>query len=486
MTSRVYYKPLEGWVGDVVPFHKDGVHYLFYLHAWRDTENHGRGVPWFLVTTRDFRTFEEHGEVLSRGTCEDQDLFVFTGCVVEDREGGFHIFYTGNNPDFQKEGRPRQAIMHAVSDDLHRWRKVPEDTFFADESIYERNDWRDPFVFWNEDAGEYWMLLAARVKDGPSRRRGCTALCVSTDLRTWKSHPPLWAPGLYFTNECPDLFPMGDWWYLLFSEFSERHVTRYRMARSPEGPWILPPVDDSLDNNVFYAAKTIPHGNRRYLLGWNPSREGETDYGAPQWGGHLVVHDLWQRDDGTLAVRPPEEFRTAFTRTMRIEPRSGLGTFVIREGGINIAAPDTFSCALAGKLPSACRITTRIDPAEGTRACGLLLRCGNELEEAYQIRMEPLQGRLVFEAWPRAHASRFLPFMLELERSVPDAADGSHFLEVIIDGTVCEAYIDGTRAMSARMYDRSAGSWGWFVQQGAAQFSALTLNVLQDDREIGS
>ena len=45
MTSRVYYKPLEGWVGDVVPFHKDGVHYLFYLHAWR-----GHGEPWTRCT----------------------------------------------------------------------------------------------------------------------------------------------------------------------------------------------------------------------------------------------------------------------------------------------------------------------------------------------------------------------------------------------------------------------------------------------------
>ena len=476
MTSRVYYKPLEGWVGDVVPFHKDGVHYLFYLHAWRDTENHGRGVPWFLVTTRDFRTFEEHGEVLSRGTCEDQDLFVFTGCVVEDREGGFHIFYTGNNPDFQKQGRPRQAIMHAVSDDLHHWWKVPEDTFFADESIYERNDWRDPFVFWNEDAGEYWMLLAARVNTGPSRRRGCTALCVSRDLGSWEIREPLWAAGLYFTHECPDLFPMGNWWYLLFSEFSERHVTRYRIAGSPAGPWILP-GDDTFDNNVFYAAKTVSDGNRRFLLGWNPSREGETDYGPPQWGGHIAVHELWQRADGTLAVRLPAEIREAFPQSVAIQPRPGLGPFMRDSGGVTVKAPDTFACSLAGELPSYCRITARVAPEEGTRACGLLLRCSKDLEAAYQIRLEPGNRRLVFEAWPRAHASRFLPFMLELERPIAPSVERSHYLEVIVDETVCQAYIDGSLAISARMYDRAEGGWGWFAQQGTARFTDLELCV---------
>jgi sucrose-6-phosphate hydrolase SacC (GH32 family) len=55
--------------------------------------------------------------------------------------------------------------MHAVSDNLINWKKVPEDTFFAPESQYEMNDWRDPFVFFNDEKREYWMLwpLAKRM-----------------------------------------------------------------------------------------------------------------------------------------------------------------------------------------------------------------------------------------------------------------------------------------------------------------------------------
>ena len=40
-----------------------------------------------------------------------------------------------------------QAVMHAVRDDLQHWKKIPEHTFFAQEDRYEKNDWRDPFVF---------------------------------------------------------------------------------------------------------------------------------------------------------------------------------------------------------------------------------------------------------------------------------------------------------------------------------------------------
>ena len=79
---------------------------------------------------------------------------------------------------------------------------------------------------------------------------------------------------LYFTHECPDLFKMGDWWYLLFSEFTDLVRTRYRMSRSLSGPWIIPERDD-FDGHAFYAAKTASDGNKRFIFGWNPTREGE-------------------------------------------------------------------------------------------------------------------------------------------------------------------------------------------------------------------
>lgn len=54
------------------------------------------------------------------------------------------------------------------------------------------------------------MLLAARLKEGPAGRRGCVALCASKDLTGWEVRDPFWAPYLYTTHECPDLFRMGN------------------------------------------------------------------------------------------------------------------------------------------------------------------------------------------------------------------------------------------------------------------------------------
>ncbi len=127
---HINYKPADGWAGDFIPFYWQGEYHLFYLKDFRNIAQNGEGTPWCHIVTRDFIHFTDYGEVLARGTKSDQDLYVFTGCVVYG-EGHFHIFYTGHNPYYRKAGRPEQAIMHAVSDDLYTWKKIPEHTWGA-------------------------------------------------------------------------------------------------------------------------------------------------------------------------------------------------------------------------------------------------------------------------------------------------------------------------------------------------------------------
>ena len=397
--QQLFYKPKAAWSGDYIPFYANGQFYLFYLHDWRDKTKFGEGTPWYLITTKDFIHFAEHGEMLARGSRDQQDPYVFTGSVVQDG-GRYHIFYTGHNPYLRKVGKPEQGVMHAVSDDLLHWKKIPEDTFFSPGGMYERNDWRDPFVFWNDEAREYWMLLCARLKTGPLRRRGCTLLCTSKNLTQWTVRQRLYSPGLYSAHECPDLFKMGDWWYLLFSEFSDATKTRYRMARSLKGPW-LTPREDTFDGRAFYAAKTATDGERRFLFGWNPTRTDSKDDGSWNWGGNLVVHEVHQEPDGSLAVRVPDTLNHAFGNAV-----SDSGT---------IRAPGSYAWKIVGPMPDVCRLHASLDFEDGTRACGLMLHVDDEGEAAYYIRLEPLSNRLVFDCWPRPGDQ---PFMADLERPV--------------------------------------------------------------------
>ena len=488
--SDLFYRPENAWLADVIPFHHDGAFRLFYLLDWRDREHHGEGTPWYQISTTDFVHYQEHGEMLARGSEAEQDLYVFTGSVVEKQPEHalperFHIFYTGHNPHFHAQGKPVQAVMHAVSDDLLHWRKVPEDTFFAPPSAYEPDDWRDPFVFWNPEAGEYWMLLAARLKNhanqdanltysSASRRRGCTALCASKDLKTWEVRPPFWTPGLYFTHECPDLFRMGEWWYQVFSEFSDRSVTRYRMSRSLNGPWAAP-ENDTFDGRAFYAAKTATDGTRRYAFGWNPTQEANKDYKAFQWGGSLVVHEIVQEADGTLSVRPPQSVIGAFGSpvTPVFTLPYGESSAVSDALGVTLDCPGSIGSATAGTLPPIGMIEATLTFAPGTRGCGLMLRMSDDLDEGYYVRLEPGRNRLVFDAWPRAGD---VPYMIGLERPLFLAPDTPVTLRVFVEGTVCEVYINDQIAMSCRMYNRSEGVWGVFAQEGRARFTEMRLS----------
>ncbi|MBE0699389.1 MAG: family 43 glycosylhydrolase [Anaerolineaceae bacterium] len=449
------YKPVDGWAADFIPFYWEGEYHLFYLKDFRDPPGMGEGTPWFHLVTRDFVHFTELGECLPRGSVEEQDLYVFTGSALY-AEGRFHIFYTGHNPHLRRAGRPEQALMHAVSDDLLEWHKLPEDTFFAPPDQYEANDWRDPFVFWNEEAGEYWMLLAARLKNGPERRRGCTALCSSPDLKQWTVREPLYAPGLYYTHECPDLFRSGGWWYLVFSEFSEACLTRYRMARSLAGPWIAP-ADDAFDGRAFYAAKTAADAAvQRCLFGWNPTRAGESDSGAWQWGGSLVVHEIFQRADGSLGARLPQTIRDFLGPPLALDGKETLRL----DGTGRLAQVDL------GELPNCGRIHLRLRFTEGTRACGIFLRGSADGNEGCFLRLEPQRGRVVFDLWPRPGDQ---PFLAGLERPLRLDPGEAVEIELYVNGTLCEAYFDGAVALSARMYEHKGERWGVFASEGVLE-----------------
>jgi len=470
--NTLFYKPAQGVAADFIPFYWEGKFHLFYLKDFRDPEHHGEGTPWFHLVTSDFVTFEESGEALPRGKQTDQDLYVFTGSVlVENRnidDPIFHIFYTGHNPHYQEQRKPIQAVMHAFSRDLFSWTKDPDFVFFAPEDLgYEADDWRDPFVFWNENSSEYWMLLAARKNQGPSRNRGLTALAVSNDLKKWHVRQPFWDPNLYYTHECPDLFKMGDWWYLVYSTFSERCVTHYRMSRSISGPW-LTPSNDTFDGRGFYAAKTVSDDVRRWIVGWLPTRTDQKDDGEWNWGGNLVVHEIQQEIDGTLSVRPPETVRQAFPVFIPSQSNLVLGEWNVENWTYSCDSESRLSIVNLGELPDPCRLEMKVLLQPGTASAGLLIKADNELNTYYQLRIEPASKRILIDRWPRPGDQ---PFMLE--RPLPYSSSETYIMTILIENSCLVVYINDKLALSCRLYDHPKGNLCLFVSEGKGFFQIL-------------
>lgn len=457
----VFFRPPDAWVGDVIPFEQDG---RFWLHYLLDTRAEpADGMPWHLVTTDDLVTFEDHGLALPTGGPADDDVNCYTGSVVVGDDGLHHLFYTAQNPKvLGDDDLPLQLVAHATSrDGMVTWDKHPEHTFGATPG-HATADWRDPFVFRHPD-GRWHMLLAARHLDGPDRRRGVVARCVSDDLVSWRPAEPLWDPRRYITQECPEVFEWGGWWYLVYSEFSDRFVTRYRMARGPEGPW-LAPDHDTLDGRAWYAAKSAARDGRRFFFGWIASRAGGTDDGAWEWAGDLSVLEAEQRADGTLALRPPRELVDSFT----VDRTADLG---LATGPLD--APDSFAAVVSERdLPEQFHLRVVLDVAERTAECGLLLRASADGDTAYALRLEPRASRMVLDRWPRRRlgeaqwqVSGDVPHVLELERPA-DLGPGRHVLEAVVDGDLAVLTLDGAVTLSTRLYDHPRGRLGVFVGDG--------------------
>lgn len=464
----LFYKPTDGVAADFIPFYWQGRFHLFYLKDYRDIPAHGEGTPWFQLVTVDFVHFEEWGESLPRGPVGSQDQWVFTGSVFE-KDGTFHIFYTGHNHHLAKENKPVQAVLHATSYDLKTWVKDEGFALFAPADGYEINDWRDPFIYRDARYNEYGMLLAARTTGGASRHRGCVALATSLDLMSWKVQDPFWAPQLYFTHECPDLFKIGDWWYLIYSTFTERSVTHYRMARTLDGPWLCPP-DDQFDSRAFYAAKTASDGDRRFIFGWLPTRDGEKDEGSYQWGGNLVTHEVKQQPDGTLSVRSPDTVLDHFLTPVSLSPEIRMGRWMSSSGTFHVGATGRFASLLLGAMPETCLINAKVLMKPGTVSAGLILRSDDAYDNYYQLRIEPASRRIVFDRWPRPGDQ---PHMHERPLEV-SWVDPIH-LRVIVDGTCMVAYINDRVALSSRIYNHRAGQAGLFAVEGDVTFTDVTV-----------
>ena len=122
------------------------------------------------------------------------------------------------------------------------------------------------------------------------------------------------------------------------------------MSKTLEGPW-LAPTNDSFDGRAYYAAKTFSDGEKRYIFGWNPTKEGNRDEGKWQWGGNLVVHEIIQQPDGSLSVKIPDtidkKFSICHSNTFDILE----GNWIIKNKEIFANAKDSYAYAIAGDMP---------------------------------------------------------------------------------------------------------------------------------------
>jgi beta-fructofuranosidase len=366
----------------------------------------------------------------------------------------------------------REAVMHATSTDLKNWTKIPGDTIFA-ASQYSKDDFRDPYVFYNQEDNKYWMLITSR-KDN----KGVIVRYTSEDLKVWTD------TGVFFANdtdnaslECPQLFKLGSNWYLTFSDQSApdpfgKQVVHYRIANSSVGPFTKQSWDDSLDGNGFYAGRFEKDSNGNvYVFGWNPTKVGYSDAGAYNWGGNLVVHQIKQDVNGGLHAVPVDKVVNALSNYVNITEINRTQTVTKNNNDYSFSG-NGYEAVTFGEINGITRITGKINTKGKNNNFGFMFNVGDNGRAPLNIVFNHQYGRLEF--YNASVAGDLGP----LESTKPLAIGDNATLDftMLIDDSVAVLYVNNEVAFSTRMYNMQNRKWGIFSTDSDVTISDLQLN----------
>jgi beta-fructofuranosidase len=250
--------------------------------------------------SRDLSHWEHLGTSFapSEGPAWD-DYTTWTGSVVRDDAGLWHLFYTGTS---RAEDALYQRIGHATSSNLHDWMRVGDGLCLdltgpnaaAYDADFETSLWhdramRDPWVM-RDPAGDGWLMFftcrGANVAE--PNAGGGIGFATSPDLMTWMLQPPVFVGG-YGQLEVPQVFAAGGRWYCLFCTAAE-HFSKdqaettpggpvtgnhYLIADDPRGPWTI--GEGFLDGTnpcTRYAARILETDAGLTIVGFKDRPEG--------------------------------------------------------------------------------------------------------------------------------------------------------------------------------------------------------------------
>ena len=165
-------------------------------------------------------------------------------------------------------------------------------------------------------------------------------------------------------QECPDLFKIGDTWYLIGGD-------TYSFSKDFRGEFKSPPVQNVIDRPGIYAGKRMFDGRRHIWTGWVWDSDTGRDGGGMTWGGtQSLPRELYAGPDGQLYQRPVEEVTAVFSKkVMEIgEPRD-VGS------GLALPIPDHYMLQCRIQLdPQATLTITMRQQADGNGGYNFVLR----------------------------------------------------------------------------------------------------------------
>lgn len=231
------------------PLYFNGQYHLFYQH--NPVGPYWGQIHWGHWVSEDLVHWRDIPPALTPERDEVDPDGDWSGSAALDENGMPVLFFTaGNNrlKSNQNVGIARSTFPEDGDNDLVKWVKHPEPVIVQTEGVGLFGDFRDPFVWREEDT---WYLL---IGTGIPGKSGTALLYTSRDLIHWDLHGPLYEnnieeyPYLGTIWELPVLLPLGT-----DDEGNQKHV------------FLISPLGKGADVEVFYWIGTWDRANLKFI-----------------------------------------------------------------------------------------------------------------------------------------------------------------------------------------------------------------------------
>jgi sucrose-6-phosphate hydrolase SacC (GH32 family) len=404
----MHYIHPEHAVGDVHPFYHDGSLYLYYLKP-------GGKYEAALLRSTDLLNWEAV-EISHEpdGLSPPLRPYFVLGIFYDPASKLFRSYF----------GSDGNIMRGSTSEDLLTWRAAGEAYNIPAQPDYTVQ--RDPFVFWNEEEQQYWVVMTCRKGGSNNGPHGGIAYAASPDLTNWTPCGDLYFHGNMGDPECPEMFQLGDKWYLLFSAYDHK-VGRpnYLMSDHSTGPW---DTDQAacLDGSDLAAAQTVSYGTGRLLFGWIPLQDTET-LGHQYWGGHLAFpREIYREADGTLGSR----LEASIGRRIRGDLLLSLSSNVL-----NPASPRLELAGLFDRID----MDLEVQMNDSNGYLTILLQHAQAALPPVSITLDQAEHRLLIATEETIHSD------LPIHRRGPCTR-----MRIVVEADIVEVFMDDRYSLAAR------------------------------------
>jgi beta-fructofuranosidase len=331
---NTHFAPVANWMNDPNGLiFWNGRYHLFYQHNPLGTAPAPARMCWGHADSADLVHWRDLPLALEPTPGSPDQDGCWSGRAVA-HDGEVYVLYTGI-----RDGRQRPCLAKALDDSLVSFQKLGTNPVIAEEPLPGLLGFRDHAL--RKVNGETRQLIGSGSPD----LGGCLLEYRSKDLVGWDycgvfiSGKAAGFPGEMW--ECPDLFWLGDQWFIVVSVLQQGPGGVMSIAGDIERETFLPRLTAQLDTGSrWYAPQSFdaPDG-RRVCFGW--LRERETELPESERGRVGVMslpRELFAAPDGSLGMAPVAELSSLRARpipprvagetgVVRLEPGRGLDAF---------------------------------------------------------------------------------------------------------------------------------------------------------------